>query len=88
VDTQPKALIADEPTRGVDVGARSEIYRHLRGLAEDGVAILLISSDLPELLGMCDRILVMRAGRLIGEFGRDIATEENVIACAAGIGVL
>jgi ABC-type sugar transport system ATPase subunit len=82
----PKVLIADEPTRGVDVGAKSEIYRLLRQLAATGVGIILISSDLLEILGLADRILVMRQGRIAGEFARSEATEENVIACASGVG--
>ena len=82
----PAVLMADEPTRGVDVAARCEIYAVLRALAVQGVAILLLSSDLPELLGMCDRILVMRAGRLVGEFSAAEATEEAVVACASGLG--
>ena len=82
----PLFLIADEPTRGVDVGAKSEIYRRLRKLAADGVGILLISSELPEVLGLSDRILVMRDGRLAGEFSSQEATEEKLIACAAGVG--
>jgi ABC-type sugar transport system ATPase subunit len=85
--TAPKVLIADEPTRGVDVGAKSEIYRLLRQLAADGVGIILISSDLLEVLGLADRILVMRQGRIAGEFSRHEATEENVIACATGVGL-
>jgi ABC-type sugar transport system ATPase subunit len=83
----PKVLIADEPTRGVDVGAKSEIYRLLRQLAASGVGIILISSDLLEILGLADRIIVMRQGGIAGEFGRHEATEENIIACAAGMGL-
>jgi ABC-type sugar transport system ATPase subunit len=82
---RPALLIVDEPTRGVDIGARSEIYQLLREASAGGVAILLISSDLPELLGLCDRIAVMRAGRIVGQFPRDAATEENLIACASGL---
>jgi ABC-type sugar transport system ATPase subunit len=84
--TDPKVLIVDEPTRGVDVGAKSEIYALLRGLAATGVGIIMISSDLPEILGVSDRILVMRQGRLVGEFSRETATEENIISCATGVG--
>jgi ABC-type sugar transport system ATPase subunit len=83
---QPRVLIVDEPTRGVDVGARGEIYGLLRQLAAAGVGIVLISSDLLEILGLSDRILVMRQGRLAGELPRGEATEEKVIACAAGVG--
>jgi ABC-type sugar transport system ATPase subunit len=86
IGTRPRVLIADEPTRGVDVGARAEIYGYLRDLAADGVAILLISSDLLEILGMSDRILVMRGGRIAAQFERDEATEEGIIAAALGVG--
>ncbi|HUW18173.1 MAG TPA: sugar ABC transporter ATP-binding protein [Sedimentisphaerales bacterium] len=82
---QPLLLIVDEPTRGVDVGAKSEIYRLLRELAAQGVGIIMISSDLPEILGLSDRILVIRNGRLVGEFTAETATEENVIACASEV---
>nr|WP_042196278.1 sugar ABC transporter ATP-binding protein [Kibdelosporangium sp. MJ126-NF4]CEL22512.1 Ribose ABC transport system, ATP-binding protein RbsA (TC 3.A.1.2.1) [Kibdelosporangium sp. MJ126-NF4]CTQ89368.1 Ribose ABC transport system, ATP-binding protein RbsA (TC 3.A.1.2.1) [Kibdelosporangium sp. MJ126-NF4] len=81
----PKVLIADEPTRGIDVGARKTIYELLRGLARSGVAILMISSELPELIGMSDRILVMRDGRLAGELPAG-SSEESVVALAAGGG--
>jgi len=84
VGVNPKLLIMDEPTRGVDVGAKSDIYRLMRELAGRGVAILMISSDLPEVLGMSDRILVMQNGCLAGEIPGDKATEESVIALAAG----
>lgn len=82
---KPDLLIVDEPTRGVDVGAKSEIYTLLRQLAASGVGIIVISSDLPEVLGISDRILVMREGVLVGEMPREKATEENVIACATGV---
>ncbi len=80
--TVPRILLLDEPTRGVDVGAKAEIYRHLRQFARDGMATLVISSDLPELLLLCDRILVMREGRMAGELSRAEATEETILALA------
>ncbi|HKN54831.1 MAG TPA: sugar ABC transporter ATP-binding protein [Amycolatopsis sp.] len=79
---RPKLLILDEPTRGVDVGAKAEIYRIIDGLAAEGIALLVISSDLPEVLTLADRIIVMRAGRVAGEIGRDEATEEAVLTLA------
>ena len=82
--TQARILLLDEPTRGVDVGAKKEIYATIANLAAQGLGILLISSELPEILGMCDRTLVMREGRLVGEFTREEATEEKILACAAG----
>jgi ABC-type sugar transport system ATPase subunit len=63
--TKPKLLILDEPTQGVDVGAKSEIHKIIRRLAKEGLAVLMISSDLPEVLGMSDRIAVMRGGRMV-----------------------
>ena len=82
---RPAFLIVDEPTRGVDVGARSDIYQLLRGFAASGMGILLISSDLPEILGISQRVYVMREGRIVGELPRDEATEENVISLATGV---
>jgi ABC-type sugar transport system ATPase subunit len=83
--SQARVLILDEPTRGVDVATKVEIYRIISDLAERGVGILLISSELPEILGMSDRALVMREGRLVGEFTRAQASEESLLACAAGV---
>ncbi|KIP21639.1 Xylose import ATP-binding protein XylG [Anoxybacillus ayderensis] len=76
---QPDILILDEPTRGIDVGAKYEIYTIINQLAQDGKGILLISSELPEILGMCDRIYVMCEGRITGELNRDEATQENLM---------
>jgi L-arabinose transport system ATP-binding protein len=79
---RPKLLILDEPTRGIDVGAKAEIYALIRLLADSGLAILIISSEMPELIGLSDRILVMASGRLVGELPRDGATEERILALA------
>jgi ribose transport system ATP-binding protein/rhamnose transport system ATP-binding protein len=80
---RPRVLILDEPTRGVDVGARVEIYRTMNQLTDAGLGILMISSDLPEVLGMSDRVVVMRQGRIAGELARTEATPERVMALAA-----
>jgi ribose transport system ATP-binding protein len=80
--TAPRVLILDEPTRGIDVATKAEIYLLMRALASAGSGILLISSELPELLGMSDRILVMRDGRIAGELSRAEATEEKILALA------
>jgi len=82
--TGPRVLIVDEPTRGIDVGTKAEVHRLLSELAADGVAVLMISSDLPEILGMADRVLVMAEGRLAAEIPRAEATEESVMAAATG----
>jgi len=81
---EPGILLLDEPTRGVDVGAKSEIYRLMDSLAKEGKAVLLISSELEEVLSMADRVLVMREGRISGEFDREEATQENVMTAATG----
>jgi ABC-type sugar transport system ATPase subunit len=81
----PKVIIFDEPTRGVDVGARAEIYHKLREFADAGSGIILISSDLPELIGMCDRILVVHHGRIMGEVLRNDFDEKLILSYAAGI---
>ena len=82
--TEPKLLILDEPTRGIDVGTKSEVHRLMSELAGRGLAVLMISSELPEVLGMADRVLVMHEGRLTAEIGRDEADEERVIRAATG----
>ena len=76
IETNPRVVILDEPTRGVDVGAKSEIYRLIDDLAQRGIAILVISSELPEIIGIADRVLVMREGRIAGEIA---ATPDNPI---------
>jgi ABC-type sugar transport system ATPase subunit len=83
--SKAKVLILDEPTRGVDVATKVEIYHIIGDLADRGMGILLISSELPEILGMSDRVLVMREGRLVGEFARSEASEESLLASAAGV---
>ncbi|GMV92746.1 MAG: ribose import ATP-binding protein RbsA 2 [Candidatus Hydrogenedentota bacterium] len=82
--TESKVLIFDEPTRGIDVGAKVEIYRLMNDLVRKGVCILMISSELPEVLGMCDRVLVMHEGHLAGELPRDEATQERIMQLATG----
>ncbi|MFD0630116.1 ATP-binding cassette domain-containing protein [Streptomyces sanglieri] len=79
---KPKVLILDEPTRGIDVGAKAEIYQIIADLAAEGVAVLVISSELPELLGLADRVVVMQGGRITGELDRSEATEESILALA------
>jgi ABC-type sugar transport system ATPase subunit len=81
----PKVLIVDEPTRGVDVGAKSDIYQLLRNMASSGLGIIVISSDLMELLGISDRLLVMRQGQIVGEMDIRDASEEKVVAIASGL---
>lgn len=80
----PKVVVLDEPTRGVDVGAKTEIYDVIEKLSESGVGVLVASSDLPELLGICDRIIVMCEGRVAGEASRGDATEEGIVRLASG----
>jgi len=82
-----KLLILDEPTRGVDVATKVEIYHLIGELADEGAAIIFISSELPEILGMSNRILVLREGRVVGEFTKENAGEETLLACATGIRV-
>jgi D-xylose transport system ATP-binding protein len=80
--TEPSVILLDEPTRGIDVGAKLEIYEIINQLTAAGKAVLLVSSELPELIGMSDRILMLREGRIGGEFTRKEATQEKLM-CAA-----
>ena len=80
--TDPKILIVDEPTRGIDVGTKSEVHRLISTLATRGVAVIMISSELPEVLGMADRVLVMCEGRITGEFTREEATADAIMTAA------
>jgi D-xylose transport system ATP-binding protein len=82
--TNPKVLFLDEPTRGIDVGAKQEIYSEIDKLAKEGLAIVMVSSELPEVMGLADRILVLHEGRLTGEFTEQEATAEKVMAAATG----
>ena len=81
---QPAVLIVDEPTRGIDIATKAEVHRLLSRLAGEGVAILMISSELPEVLRVGDRILVMREGRLVMQYGHEDASEEKIMSAATG----
>jgi len=84
LNTRPQILILDEPTRGIDVGAKAEVHQIINELATQGLGLILISSDMPEILAMSDRILVMREGRQMGVFTREEATQETILAAAMG----
>ncbi len=83
--TGPSVLIVDEPTRGIDVGTKAEVHRIMSELAGQGLAVLMVSSELPEVLGMADRVLVMHEGRIVTELPREAATEESVMRAASGV---
>ena len=82
--THPKVLFLDEPTRGIDVGAKAEIHTLMAKLAQEGVAIVFVSSELPEILGMSDRVIVLHEGKITGEFINENLTQEDILRCAAG----
>ena len=86
IASQPEVLLCDEPTRGIDVGAKAEVYEILRDISSRGIGIVLVSSELPELLNLCDRIIVMHEGRITGELTREEFSEESVMRYAAAIG--
>ncbi|MDT8296899.1 MAG: ATP-binding cassette domain-containing protein, partial [Spirochaetaceae bacterium] len=82
---QPKMLILDEPTRGIDVGSKAEIHKLIAKLAESGIAVIVISSEMPEIMGVSDRIITMRTGKTTGEFAGDEITETNLINAIAHV---
>ena len=84
LNSHSKIFIFDEPTRGIDVGSKSQIYRMMRDLAKQGNVVILISSEMPEVLSVSDRILVMHEGRIAGEFPWNEATEQKIISTAVG----
>ncbi len=81
---EPEVLILDEPTRGVDVGARAEVYGIINSLCDEGLGVLMVTSDMPEALGMCDRIVVLHEGRVAGELPRAQADDRSVLSLALG----
>jgi methyl-galactoside transport system ATP-binding protein len=83
--TKPEILLLDEPTRGIDVGAKFEIYQLILQLAQEGKGIVMVSSEMPELIGICDRILVMRSGSIVGEVAGDEMTEDGIVVLATGV---
>jgi ribose transport system ATP-binding protein len=88
LEINPKVLLLDEPTRGVDVGAKAEIYALIKKLVEQGMAVLFISSELPEIVGVCDRVLVMREGEITGEVGGETGieiTQQNIMRFATDV---
>jgi ABC-type sugar transport system ATPase subunit len=82
--SDPKVLILDEPTRGIDVGAKAEVYAIMNDLVQQGIGIIMISSEMPEILAISDRILVMYEGRIMGELTRAEATQERIMTLASG----
>ena len=85
IGNNPEILLCDEPTRGIDVGAKADIYNLLKDIASKGIGIVMVSSELPELLALCDRILVMHEGRMTGELAKEECTEELIMKYAAAV---
>ena len=82
--TQPKVIILDEPTKGIDIGSKAAVHAFMSELAAQGLAVIMVSSELPEILGMSDRVIVMREGRMAGIFDRDGLTPERLVGAATG----
>ena len=83
--TQPKVIILDEPTKGIDIGSKAAVHAFMAELAAQGLSIIMVSSEIPEVLGMADRVIVMREGRIVAEIGKDDMTPETLVRHAAGI---
>ena len=81
-NAEPKILVLDEPTKGIDVGSKNEIYQLINYFASQGIAVIMISSELPELLNMCDRFVVMAEGRIVGELSKEEANENSIMKLA------
>ncbi|MNE64819.1 Galactose/methyl galactoside import ATP-binding protein MglA [compost metagenome] len=81
----PSIVIIDEPTRGIDIGTKEQIYRFIVGLAAQGKSVIVVSSEMPELIGICDRIVVMRSGHIAGEVTGDAMTENEIVVLATGV---
>ena len=84
LSTNPKILILDEPTKGIDVGAKKEIHALIKELANSGIGVIIVSSELPEIIGMCHRVLVIREGKLIKRFRKEEINEEDLMHAAVG----
>jgi ribose transport system ATP-binding protein len=84
LSTSPKIFILDEPTKGIDVGAKKEIHTLIKELARSGMGIIIVSSELPEIIGMCHRVLVIREGKLVKEFKKSELNEEDLMHAAVG----
>ena len=85
--SEPKILILDEPTKGIDVGSKQEIYEIMNELLEEGMSIIMVSSEMPELMGVCDRIMVMYEGEFVDEFTKDEFDEQTLAKAQSGIKV-
>jgi ribose transport system ATP-binding protein len=81
----PKIVVIDEPTRGIDIGAKQQIYRFIATLAAEGRSVIVISSEMAELIGVCHRIVVMRAGRIVGEVSGEAMNEHDIVVLATGV---
>jgi rhamnose transport system ATP-binding protein len=83
--TQPKVIILDEPTKGIDIGSKAAVHAFMSELAGQGLSVIMVSSEIPEIMGMADRVIVMREGRIVGRFERSELSAEKLVRAAAGI---